>query len=169
MKKLSIALLTAALIATPAFAQDAAKKAALDRFMKATGADQAYQNIGQQTINAFAPLAQMNPTRQQEIVKIIEAEVIPELRAARPVFEGALRAAYSKRFSTAELTQVAAFWESPAGRKLRASEGEVLKEALGSLGPLQTKIQSTVAPRVMAKMRAAGMQVPPTGPAPKAK
>jgi hypothetical protein len=148
-------------LSMPAAAQDAAKSAALDRFMKVMNAEAGYTIIGQGALQSFAPLALMNQGKEQVVGKIIETELVPELRSNRAVYNRALRAAYSKKFSTAELVAISNFIESPTGQKLRNSEQGVQAEAAGSLGPLQKKIQTTIAPRILAKMKAQGLKVPP--------
>jgi hypothetical protein len=159
----SLAVLTA--LATPALAQDAAKNAALDRFMKATNADAGYTVLGNGALQSFAPLAVMNQGKEQAVAAIIQAELVPELRTNRVVYNRALRAAYASRFSTAELNAVSAFVESEAGRKLRTTEQQVQAEAAKSLKPLQGKIQNSITPRILAKMKAQGLKVPPPAPA----
>ncbi len=149
------------ILALPSFAQDAARTAALDRFMRAMNADAGYTVIGQGALQSFAPLALMNQGKEQVVGKIIETELVPELRANRSVYNTALRAAYNKRFTTSELTAISNFIESPAGQKLRKSEAEVQAEAANSLAPLQKKIQNSIAPRILAKMKAQGLKVPP--------
>jgi hypothetical protein len=150
---------------SPVFAQDAAKSAALDRFMKAMNAEAGYTILGQGALQSFAPLALMNPGKEQGVGKIIEAELVPELRANRVVYNRALRAAYAKRFSTAELTALSNFVESPPWQKLRKQEQDVQSEAAAALGPLQKKIQTSIGPRILAKMKAQGLKVPPPTPA----
>jgi hypothetical protein len=152
-------------ISAPAVSQDAAKSAALDRFMKVMNTEAGYTAIGQGALQSFAPLALMNQGKEQQIGKIIEAELVPELRNNRITYNDALRAAYSKRFSTAELTLISNFVESPAGQKLRKNEQDVQSEAINALAPLQKKIQTNIAPRIIAKMKAQGLKVPPALPA----
>ena len=162
MRKL---ILTAAvLVAMPAIAQDKAKDAALTRFMKAMNADANYTSIGNGVLQSFVPLIAINQQKQSEVEQIIQAEVVPELKANRAVYTRALRAAYAKRFTTAELNTAAAFIESPVGQKMRVSEREVQVDALKSLEPLQKKIQATIAPRVLSKMKAAGLKTEPPKP-----
>jgi hypothetical protein len=151
-------------LCAPALAQDAAKTTALDRFMKAMNTDTGYTIIGQGALQSFAPLALMNQGKEQAVGKIIETELVPELRNNRVIYTRALRAAYDKRFSTAELTAISNFVESPAGQKLRKSEQDVQTEAANSLLPLQKKIQTSIAPRIIAKMKAQGLKVPPPPP-----
>jgi hypothetical protein len=161
-----IPLICAALfLSSPTLAQDAAKSAALDRFMKVMNADAGYTIIGQGALQSFAPLALMNQGKEQAVGKIIETELVPALRSNRTVYTKALRAAYNKRFTTTELEAISNFIESPAGQKLRKSEQEVQAEAANSLGPLQKNIQTTIAPRILAKMKAQGLKVPPPPPA----
>lgn len=150
------------LVALPAGAQtiDPAKAKALDRFMAVMNAERAYQAMGQSTLNAFGPLVMLNRDRQQEAVRIIEAELVPEVRAIRPTFFAALRSAYAKRFTTAELNQISAFLESPAGRKLRASDAQVPADTRAALKPFETRVTQTIAPRVLAKLKAAGLKTP---------
>jgi hypothetical protein len=159
--------LLSALITAPAFAQDAAKNAAVDRLYKALNAEQLYTVLGNQALQNFAPLIQNNMEKKDQVIKLIEGEIVPELKANRPTFTRALKAAYAKRFTTAELTAAANFLESTTGKKLSQAQLEVPREAAQSLNPLQAKIQSTVVPRILAKMKAAGMKVPPQGPAAK--
>jgi hypothetical protein len=165
MRNIVLASALALSIVAPAHAQDAAKEAALTRFIEAVGANQSYNIIGQQALMAFAPLINMNRARQQDAIKIVEGEVVPVLNSNRATYTRALRAAYSKRFTTAELTQGAAFMESALGRKMTQANQEVIAEAAGSLKPLQTQITNQVAPRVISKMRAAGLTVPQEAPA----
>ncbi len=164
MKLVYIAL-AAAVMSAPAMAQDAAKNAAVDRLYNALNAEQLYTVLGNQALQNFAPLIQNNNDKKDQVIKIIEGEVVPELKANRPTFTRALKAAYAKRFTTAELTAAANFLESATGKKLSQAQLEVPREAAQSLNPLQAKIQNTVVPRILAKMKAAGMKVPPTGPA----
>jgi hypothetical protein len=141
-------------------ADDPAKSKALDRFLASMNVERAYQAMGQSTLNAFGPLVVLNRDRQQQAAKIIEAEVVPEVRAMRPAFFAALRSAYAKRFTTAELNQISAFLESPAGRKLRASEASVPADTRAALKPFEVKINQTIAPRVLTKLKAAGLKTP---------
>ncbi len=161
-----LALIGLALVlASPVFAQDAAKSAALDRFMKAMNADAGYTVIGQGALQSFAPLALMNQGKEQAVGKIIETELVPALRSNRLIYTKALRAAYNKRFTTPELVAISNFIESPAGQKLRKTEADVQTEAASSLAPLQKTIQNAIAPRILAKMKAQGLKVPPPPPA----
>ena len=151
-------------IALPAQAQDAAKEKALTRFMKAMNSDANYTLLGNGVLQSFVPLIAMNEAKQEQVKAIIQAEVVPELKANRPVYTKALRAAYSRRFTTAELNAAAAFIESPVGQKMRSTERDIQTDALQSLDPLQKKIQATIGPRVLAKMKAQGLVVPPPAP-----
>jgi hypothetical protein len=157
-------IIGALLIALPASAQDKAKDAALTRFMKAMSADASYTSIGNGVLQSFVPLIAINQQKQAEVEQIIQAEVVPELKANRTVYTRALRAAYAKRFTTAELNSAAAFIESPIGQKMRLSERDVQVDALKSLEPLQKKIQTTIAPRVLSRMKAAGLKTEPPKP-----
>lgn len=157
------AVLASLLVVAPAFAQDAAKNAAVDRLFKALNADQLYSILGQQALQSFGPFVAMNPDKQKEAAAIIEAEVVPELKANRPVFTRALKAEYAKRMSTAELTQAAAFLESPAGQKLSLAQREAPPIAAAALKPMQTKIDSTVLPRILTRFKAAGLKMPQMG------
>jgi uncharacterized protein len=151
----------------PVFAQDAAKNAAVERLFVALNADQLYTILGNQALQSFSPLVGMNGDKAPQVAKIIEGEVVPELKANRPVFARAMKAAYAKRFTTAELVQAATFLESPTGKKLSQAQRDVPQEAAASLKPMQQKIDATVVPRIIAKMKAAGLKVPPAGPAAK--
>jgi uncharacterized protein len=166
MRKKMMTLAALAMISTTAVAQDAAKNAAVDRLFVALNADQLYTILGNQALQSFAPLVGMNGDKAPQVAKIIEGEVVPELKANRPVFTRAMKAAYAKRFTTAELVQAAAFLESPTGKKISTAQREVPQEAAASLKPMQQKIDGTVVPRIIAKMKAAGLKVPPGGPVP---
>jgi hypothetical protein len=163
MRILRGSLVASLLFVTPAFAQDAAKNAAIDRLFKALNADGLYTSLGQQALQSFGPFVAMNPTKQKEAAAIIEAEIVPELKANRPVFTRALKAEYAKRMTTAELTQAAAFLESESGRKLSMLQLEAPRGAAESLKPMQTKIDKTVLPRILSRFKAAGLKLPPGG------
>jgi uncharacterized protein len=167
MRKIILTLSAVFIFTQPAFAQDAAKNAAVDRLFAALNADQLYTILGNQALQSFAPLVSMNGEKAPQVAKIIEGEVVPELKANRPVFTRAMKAAYAKRFTTAELTQAAAFLESPTGKKISIAQREVPQEAAASLKPMQQKIDANVVPRILAKMKAAGLKVPPAAPAAK--
>ncbi len=152
--------------AAPALAQDAAKAAAVDRLYAALNADQLYTGLGNQALNNFAPLIQNNEPRKEQVIKIIEGEMVPELKANRPAFTRALKAAYAKRFTAAEMTTAATFLESAVGKKLSTAQLEVPREAASSLGTLDTRIRTVVVPKILAKMKAAGLKVPPQNPQP---
>jgi hypothetical protein len=163
MNFLHYALLAAAL-STPVLAQDAVKEAAIDRLFVALNADQLYTGLGNQTLSNFAPLIQMNLAKRDQVIKIIEGEVVPELKASRPAFTKALKAAYAKRFTTEELNAATAFLTSTTGKKLSQAQLEVPREASSSLDPLQKRIGTVAVPKILAKMKAAGMKVPPPPP-----
>jgi hypothetical protein len=156
MKYLLIA--SAYMIAAPALAQDAAKSAALDRFMKAVRADDGYSVLGYGAIQSFTPLAAINPGKEQAVGAIVKAELEPQLRKYRPIYSSALRAAYARRFTTAELNSLSVFLESPVWAKLQKAQVEAQDDANKSLVPLQKTIQSTVSPRILAKMKAQGLK-----------
>lgn len=160
-----IALLLAATLTTlPALAQDAAKEAALDRFMKAINVEGGYTALGGSVLQSFAPLVLMNQDKQKVVEDIIKSELVPELKNNRPIYTKALRAAYAKRFNTAELNSASMFIESPLGQKIRVSERDVQGEAFQALTPMQKKIQTVIAPQVLKKMKAAGLNIPPSKP-----
>jgi hypothetical protein len=163
VKILRTLTMAALLVSAPAIAQDAAKNAAVDRLFKALNADGLYTSLGQGALQSFGPFVAANPSKQKEAAAIIEAEVVPELKANRPVFTRALRAEYAKRMTTAELTQAAAFLESPAGKKLSLAQRDAPAIAADSLKAMQAKIDSSVVPRIVSRFKAAGLKTPPMG------
>jgi hypothetical protein len=163
LKILRTLTLAALLISAPAHAQDAAKNAAVDRLFKALNADGLYTSLGQGALQSFGPFVAVNPTKQKEAAAIIEAEIVPELKANRPVFTRALKAEYAKRMTTAELTQAATFLESPAGKKLSLAQRDAPAIAADSLKSMQTKIDSAIVPRIVSRFKAAGLKTPPMG------
>lgn len=165
----AIAFALAMAMVSPTFAADATKETALNRFMAVSNADGNYGIIVQQARQSFIPLIQMNPTQQDKVIAIIEAELTPPLKAGQPVFLAALRTAYDKRFTTAELNQLADFMATPVWLKLNQTRGEVLPEAAKSLTALQESLNTKVGPAVLAKMKAAGLVVPKLRPAKKGK
>ncbi len=156
-------IFAAALLSAPVFAQDAAKMAVVDRLFKALNADNLYTSLGQQALQSFAPFVAMNGDKQKQAADIIEAEIVPELKANRPVFTRALKAEYAKRMTTAEITAAAAFLESPAGQKLSLAQREAPAVAAAALKPMQQKIDATVLPRIITRFKAAGLKMPPMG------
>jgi Uncharacterized protein conserved in bacteria (DUF2059) len=159
----SILCLSLLVLSTSVFAQKAAANTAVDRLFKALNAEKLYTQLGYQALQSFAPLVGLNGEKGQQVAKIIETEVVPELRANRPIFDRALKAAYTKRMSGAEMTQAAVFLESPAGKKLSDAQREAPEEAAASLNAMKQKMELAVVPRILAKMKAAGLKVPPSG------
>ena len=150
------------LLTVPAGAHaDAAKDAALTRYLTAINAEADYNEVAGQAMSQFVPLVQMNAAKQKEAAAIIQGEMVPLLKAAQPTFNRAIRAAYDKRFSTAELNQMADFIASPVGIKMRTAQHDIGPEVMQSMGGLQQDMRSKAVPHILAKMKAAGMRVPP--------
>ena len=130
-------LIIATLFISPTLAHaDAAKEAALTRYLTAINAESSYNGVAGQAMSQFVPLVQMNAAKQKDVAAIIQSEMVPILKAAQPAFNKALRAAYDKRFTTAELSQMADFITSAVGTKMRSTERDIGPEVMQSMGGL---------------------------------
>ncbi len=154
-------LLILALGIAPLAHADAAKEAALTRYITTMKAEESYDAVARQTMQPFIPLIQMNAAKQKEVAEIIQSTMLPMLKTEQPQFNKALRAAYDKRFTTAELNQITDFLTSPAGVKMRATELEIGPDVMQAIGPNLNKDVNKAAPVILAKMKAAGMRLPP--------
>lgn len=90
--------------------------------------------IGQQMATALltaqkANLEQANPGKTAEInevVGLMQAELARQL----PPMIDAIAAIYAKHFTTEELTQLGAFYESPVGRKMVKEMPQIMSETM---------------------------------------
>ena len=126
---LSFAFATPALAQAPKPADSAAlaqAKIVLDKSGSAA--------IGQQMATAImnaqkTTLEQANPGKTAEInevVGLMQAEFAKQL----PLMIDAIAAIYAKHFTTEELTQLGAFYDSPAGRKMVKEMPQIVSETM---------------------------------------
>ncbi len=90
--------------------------------------------IGDQMISMMAPqvsalVARANPGKEAEAAELFEKIVIPAMRDSLPEMVDAAAEIYARHFTAAELTELVTFYDTPLGRKLIASQPQLLAEA----------------------------------------
>jgi hypothetical protein len=122
-------------IASPAMAQapkpvDPAALAQAKVFLEKSGSAALAQQVTGAILNAQkAALEQANPGKTAEInemLGLMQAEFIKQL----PPMVDAIAALYAEHFSTEELSQISAFYDSPVGRKMVKEMPVILSETM---------------------------------------
>jgi|SoiMethySBSTD1v2_1073268.scaffolds.fasta_scaffold731537_2 hypothetical protein len=95
-------------------------------------------DIGDQMISMMAPqistlVARANPGKEAEAAELFDKIMIPAMREALPEMVDGAAKIYARHFTATELTDLVAFYETPLGRKLIASQPTLLAEA-GQMG-----------------------------------
>ena len=127
-QKEALACLIAALLAMApdvAHADDAALSA--DQMALATQVVQAFgiQQVADAAMDGLRmvlvqSLAARNNQPQDKVSGIVDAVLVPDLRALEPQFVSTVAVSYGHAFTTDELQQILAFYQTPAGAKLAA-------------------------------------------------
>ena len=121
--------------ASPAMAQapkpvDPAALAQAKVFLEKSGSAALGQHMASAIMNAQkAALEQANPGRTAEInevVGIMQTEFTKQL----PPMIDAIAGVYAQHFTTEELTQISAFYDSPVGRKMVKEMPVILSESM---------------------------------------
>lgn len=121
--------------ATPALAQapkpaDPAALAQAKIVLEKSGSAAIGQQMATAIMNAQkTTLEQANPGKTAEInevVGLMQAEFAKQL----PLMIDAIAAIYAKHFTTEELTQLGAFYDSPAGRKMVKEMPQIVSETM---------------------------------------
>lgn len=121
--------------ATPAMAQapkpvDPAALAQAKAVLEKSGSAAIGQQVASALLNAQkARLEQANPgktTEINEVVGLMQAEFAKQL----PPMIDAIAAIYAQYFTTEELTQLSAFYDSPVGRKMIKEMPQIMSETM---------------------------------------
>lgn len=166
IRRLATALAATAVLslAMPAFAQDISEshlKAARDA-VDAIGATDSFDGILPQAAAALqASLIQKNPDLQELISSTVSSKALA-MASRRADLEREAATAYAKVFSEEELTAIAAFYNSAAGKKLLESGPIVSRELVRAAEIWQNGIARDLAQQVGEVLQSApGAQVQP--------
>jgi len=163
--RLASVLVTSAVLAysVPALAQDVAEShlKAARAAVAAIRATDTFDNILPQAAAALqAQLIQKNPDMEQIIVSTV-AEKALALASRRADLEKEAAIAYAKAFSEQELSAIATFYESEAGKKLLEKGPLVTRDLVRAADIWQNGIARALAQQVgEALAAAAGAKVP---------
>lgn len=166
-----LAIVTASAIvafSAPAFSQDISEShlKAARAAIAAIGATDAYDNILPASAAALKQaLIEKNPDLQQLITDTVDAKSF-ELAVRRADLEKEAALAYAKVFSEGDLTAIAAFYSSEAGKKLLANGPIVSRELNKAADIWQRGIARDLSQEVAKVLLAAAPNAAPADAAP---
>jgi uncharacterized protein len=120
-------LMAAMLLLGPAVARADEAPLSADQMALATQVVQAFgiQQVADAAMGGLRmvlvqSLAGRNNQPQDKVAGIVDAVLVPDLRALEPQFVASVANSYGHAFTTDELQQILAFYQTPAGAKLAA-------------------------------------------------
>jgi hypothetical protein len=147
---LALILATAAL---PVRAQDAALRAAVERYIN----NPVQQRMMDDMLSADAVVDQVRAVAPQlseaelQTVGRIGAE---ELAALRPALEAAMIEAATATFTLAEIEALEAFYNTPEGASVMSKMQPFMAAAMGRIGPQMQAAQARIGQRITAELLA---------------
>ncbi len=128
--------------------------------LAATPAEQRVKMLSQVTMVFSRYLGSANPGRELEVDDLVQAYFVPLINARFGEFADVGAREYAKDFTPAELDQLLAFYQSPLGKKLVASQGK-LDPIIMQQGPAITQSIINEAIQKMApEMKKRGLVLP---------
>lgn len=135
-------------------------KAGLDAQMKAIREGQMIRSMLANNPQFRTEAAKNQPAFNAGIARIgaMQAQALgPIFAEMQSASRKAAIAEYSRRFTAAELSQIIAFYKSPAGAKLLAQQPQVAqainKQVQSSFGPRMEAAQKNLGPKIEAELR----------------
>lgn len=157
LKPLALAGLLAAL-AAPAAAQDISKehlasaKAAIEASRVAEGFDNILIGVAQQTKALFQ---RSNPSLGPTIDEVTN-KVALELAVRRVELDKEVQTVWARKFTKAELDEIAKFYTSPVGKKLAAETQNVVASSMQFVVAWQQKLSTEMVAKVREEMKKRG-------------
>ena len=116
--------------------------------LASTPAEQRVKMLSQLTMQFSRYLGSANPGRELEVDDLVQAYFVPLINARYGEIVDVGAREYAKDFTPAELDQLLAFYQSPLGKKLVASQGK-LDPVISKQGPV---IAQSIVNEAMQKM-----------------
>jgi hypothetical protein len=159
-RTLSCAATLAVVLSGAAFAQSAQpspEHLALARaVIDFTGANKSFDNVIPQLIQEARNLVL---TTNPQVKNDLDA-IIPELQAELGKNEtdllNSISRVYASKFNEQELKEIAAFYQSPVGKKMTTVMPDMLRESFGEMQEWAQKMSSTVMNRIREEMARKG-------------
>jgi uncharacterized protein len=152
---LGVAFLTAGLLSTASFAQDAISESHLAAAKKVTAAtkvlepfDDILPVLAEQTRTAFI---QSDPTRAEEIIEVTQGVAI-KLASKRPELNDQVYKFWAEGFTEDELNQLAVFYNTELGQKLTSSIPTITAYSVGAAREWQDKISTEMVTMVQEEL-----------------
>jgi hypothetical protein len=125
--RLGCAVIVAASLFSPAFARADDTPLSADQMALATQVVQAFgiQQVADAAMDGLRmvlvqSLAARNNQPQDKVAGIVDAVLVPDLKALEPQFVASVADSYGHAFTTGELQQILTFYQTPTGVKLAA-------------------------------------------------
>ncbi|MDE1146689.1 MAG: DUF2059 domain-containing protein [Azospirillaceae bacterium] len=166
LKKITAGLIGVSLLmAAPAWAQTATstpKTLELARtLVEKTNAVGLVQQLLPTMVQPLAArIKAANPGREAEVQGLVDKELVPGFKQALdPIFEKIIQL-YAEHFTEGELQAILAFYETPAGRKLRSEMPSLVQQTITESRTTLTQSVTPVALNFMAECQKAGLTIP---------
>ena len=121
-----------------------------------TGANKSFDSVIPQLIQEARNLVlTTNPQVKNDLDEIVP-RLQDELGKNQEELLNSISRIYASKFTEDELKDIAAFYESPVGKKLSAATPEVLRESLGEMREWAQKMSATVMNRMREELAKKG-------------
>ena len=156
-----VALLLALVPAAAWAEDDAAKAAALDRLITASGSDDILTQMSEAMLPLMMqPFLAANPGADQAVQAIVSEELLQAVMDVEPLLLEAVRLAYAKRFTLPEIVLMADFLESDIGQKMVREQTPIMMEMMQVGQALGARAGQAALPRIVNRIEDAGLKRP---------
>ena len=161
LRRYGTALVLVGVLSAPALAQTAAKPSpeqiALARaVLDFTGARKSFDNVVPKLLtDARNVILRTRPTLQADLDPAA-MNVATKLAASDEELVNEIAVVYAQKFTEAELKEIAAFYQSPTGKKMTAELPSVLAESYKVIQDWSRKMSVTVMTELRAEMKKKG-------------
>ncbi|TWB20800.1 hypothetical protein FBZ89_106203 [Nitrospirillum amazonense] len=153
-------------VATPAFAQNAGTPSpkSLELAHKLIEKTHAGDLMQQILPVAIDPLVQKlkiaNPGREADVQGLVDKRLLPDFKRALAPMTDAIATTYAELFTEAELEQVLAFYDTPAGAKLITQMPLVMQQTMAKSRAMVPQVIGKVMNDFIATCKGEGLTIP---------
>ena len=151
----------AAPVAVPASTLPAPTLAAIDHLFAVIHLADTFDGLVAQAIPILLqPLATANPGRDADVRRIVTEELTRAFADRRAIYLAAARESYGRHFTVTEIDEIAAFFETPTGRKMQREQLPISRELSEFSRAVGQQAGREAAARIAERLKAAKLAVP---------
>ncbi|TWB82482.1 hypothetical protein FBZ87_101186 [Nitrospirillum amazonense] len=159
------------MVAAPAFAQNAGAQNAgtpspkslelAHKLIEKTHAGDLMQQILPMAIDPLVQKLKIaNPGREADVQGLVDKRLLPDFKRALAPVTDAIATTYAELFTEAELEQVLAFYDTPAGAKLITQMPQVMQQTMAKSKTMVPQVIGKVLNDFVATCKGEGLTIP---------